>query len=257
MLITTTPTIEGRTIRLYHGVVTGEAIIGANFLKDMFAAVRDIVGGRAGAYEKTLRKARETAFADMEAAAQELGANAIVAVKKGQVVKGALPDLVNKHAVDLFRVVQQKAEVARQITAHAAPHRGRGKVGIHKNGAAAMPQGEHLGKSGCHHAASHAAVRAEYGYHAAEPQGAGVGIQLEQHAHGLQKLVHGQGLCEVLVRSGGKSLPVEAEIIFITDGHYLDLSRAAFPYFAQQPQRRGVPGNIQNNGAVPQKIRWR
>ena len=80
MLITTTPTIEGRTIRQYHGVVTGEAIIGANFLKDMFAAVRDIVGGRAGAYEKTLRKARETAFADMEAAAQDLGANAIVAV---------------------------------------------------------------------------------------------------------------------------------------------------------------------------------
>ena len=80
MLITTTPTIEGRTIRQYHGVVTGEAIIGANFLKDMFAAVRDIVGGRAGAYEKTLRSARETAFAELSQAAQALGANAVVGI---------------------------------------------------------------------------------------------------------------------------------------------------------------------------------
>ncbi|MDS4013213.1 MAG: heavy metal-binding domain-containing protein, partial [Candidatus Accumulibacter sp.] len=63
MLMSTTPAIEGRSITRYHGVVTGEAIIGANFLKDMFAAVRDFVGGRAGAYEKTLRSARETAFA--------------------------------------------------------------------------------------------------------------------------------------------------------------------------------------------------
>ncbi len=80
MLMSTTPAIEGRPIRSYHGVVTGEAIIGANFLKDMFAAVRDIVGGRAGAYEKTLRNARETAFAEMADAAQKLGANAVVGV---------------------------------------------------------------------------------------------------------------------------------------------------------------------------------
>jgi uncharacterized protein YbjQ (UPF0145 family) len=80
MLMTTTPTVEGRTIREYHGVVTGEAIIGANFLKDMFASIRDIVGGRAGAYEKTLRSARETAFADMAEAAQGLGANAVVGI---------------------------------------------------------------------------------------------------------------------------------------------------------------------------------
>ena len=80
MLLTTTPTIEGRGITAYHGVVTGEAIIGANFLKDMFAAIRDIVGGRAGAYEKTLRSARETAFAELSEAAQALGANAVVGI---------------------------------------------------------------------------------------------------------------------------------------------------------------------------------
>lgn len=80
MLMTTTPGVEGRTIREYHGVVTGEAIIGANFLKDMFAAIRDIVGGRAGAYEKTLRSARETAFEEMAEAASRLGANAVVGI---------------------------------------------------------------------------------------------------------------------------------------------------------------------------------
>jgi uncharacterized protein YbjQ (UPF0145 family) len=80
MLMTTTPTVEGRTIRSYHGVVTGEAIIGANFLKDWFASIRDIVGGRAGSYEKTLRSARETAFADLAEAAKELGANAVVGI---------------------------------------------------------------------------------------------------------------------------------------------------------------------------------
>ncbi len=78
--MTTTPGVEGHNVREYHGVVTGEAIIGANFLKDMFAAVRDFVGGRAGAYEKTLRAARETAFAEMAEAASRLGANAIVGI---------------------------------------------------------------------------------------------------------------------------------------------------------------------------------
>jgi uncharacterized protein YbjQ (UPF0145 family) len=80
MLMTTTPGVEGRSIRAYHGVVTGEAIIGANIFKDMFAAVRDIVGGRAGAYEKTLRSARETAFEDLADAAAQLGANAVVGI---------------------------------------------------------------------------------------------------------------------------------------------------------------------------------
>lgn len=80
MLMTTTPTIENRNIRQYHGVVSGEAIIGANVLKDMFAAVRDIVGGRAGSYEKTLRAARQTALKELETAARELGANAVIGI---------------------------------------------------------------------------------------------------------------------------------------------------------------------------------
>lgn len=80
MLMTTTPTVEGRPVLSYHGVVTGEAIIGANVFKDMFAALRDIVGGRAGAYEKTLRSARETALAECADEAGRLGANAVVGI---------------------------------------------------------------------------------------------------------------------------------------------------------------------------------
>ena len=80
MLITTTPTIEGKRIREYRGIVTGEAILGANIFRDVFATVRDIVGGRSAAYEKELRAARETALAELAANAQQLGANAIVGV---------------------------------------------------------------------------------------------------------------------------------------------------------------------------------
>jgi len=80
MIVTTTPTVEGRTIRQYHGVVTGEAILGANIFRDFFAGIRDIVGGRSGAYEKVLQDARETAFAEMRQAAAQAGANAVVGV---------------------------------------------------------------------------------------------------------------------------------------------------------------------------------
>ena len=80
MIITTTPNIEGRAISQYLGVVTGEAILGANIFRDFFAGVRDIVGGRSGAYEKELRKAREIAFEEIEEAASVLGANAVVGV---------------------------------------------------------------------------------------------------------------------------------------------------------------------------------
>lgn len=80
MRMTTTPTIEGHPIRAYIGVVTGEAIIGANIFKDMFAAVRNIVGGRAGAYEKSLADARKMAFDEMSEAALKMGANAIVGI---------------------------------------------------------------------------------------------------------------------------------------------------------------------------------
>ncbi|WP_291389536.1 heavy metal-binding domain-containing protein [Devosia sp.] len=80
MVISTTPTLEGRPIRDYLGIVTGEVIVGANIFKDIFAGIRDIVGGRAGAYESTLRDARNEAFAELRAEAERLGADAIVGV---------------------------------------------------------------------------------------------------------------------------------------------------------------------------------
>ena len=80
MILSTTPQIEGRTIREYKGVVTGETIIGANMFKDLFAGIRDIVGGRSGAYEKVLREAKDTSMQEMMDRARELGANAIVGI---------------------------------------------------------------------------------------------------------------------------------------------------------------------------------
>ena len=80
MLVTTTPTVEGRPVRSYLGIVTGEAIVGAHFFKDLFATVRDLVGGRSGAYEKTLADARKLALSELEAAAAELGADAVAGV---------------------------------------------------------------------------------------------------------------------------------------------------------------------------------
>lgn len=80
MQLSTTPTTEGFTITEYCGVVTGEAILGANIFRDFFAGVRDIVGGRSGAYEKELRKARLIAFEELEDQAKELGANAVVGI---------------------------------------------------------------------------------------------------------------------------------------------------------------------------------
>ena len=73
MILSTTPTIEGQTIREYKGVVTGETIIGANFVKDFFAGIRDIVGGRSGAYERVLREAKDTSMKEMEDRAREMG----------------------------------------------------------------------------------------------------------------------------------------------------------------------------------------
>ena len=80
MILSTTPQIEGRPIREYKGVVTGETIIGANFVKDFFAGIRDVIGGRSGSYEKVLRKAKDTSINEMMERAQELGANAIVGI---------------------------------------------------------------------------------------------------------------------------------------------------------------------------------
>jgi uncharacterized protein YbjQ (UPF0145 family) len=80
VIVTTTPSIEGKRITKYCGVVTGEAILGANVFKDLFAGIRDIVGGRSATYERELRSARDIALAEIQQAAHDLGANAIVSV---------------------------------------------------------------------------------------------------------------------------------------------------------------------------------
>jgi len=80
MILSTTATLDGRRITRYAGIVTGEAIIGANIFSDFFARVRDIVGGRAGAYESKLGEAREIAMREMQESAAQLGANAIVGI---------------------------------------------------------------------------------------------------------------------------------------------------------------------------------
>jgi uncharacterized protein YbjQ (UPF0145 family) len=80
MIITTTTAIEGRPVQDYLGVVAGEAILGANIFRDLFAGIRDIVGGRSGSYEQVLRDGRATALAELEDEAVRLGANAIIGV---------------------------------------------------------------------------------------------------------------------------------------------------------------------------------
>jgi uncharacterized protein YbjQ (UPF0145 family) len=80
MLITTTHTLDGQQISEYLGLVSGEAILGANIFKDFFAGIRDIVGGRSAAYEKELRKAKDIAIKEMTESAVALGANAIVGI---------------------------------------------------------------------------------------------------------------------------------------------------------------------------------
>lgn len=80
MILTTTNTIEGKKIVKYVGLVSGEAIIGANIFKDFFASITDIVGGRSGSYEKVLKEAKENAVKEMEEKARQVGANAIVGI---------------------------------------------------------------------------------------------------------------------------------------------------------------------------------
>jgi len=80
MLVTTTPSVEGKRITKYCGLVTGEAILGANLFKDLFASIRDLVGGRSATYEGELQRARDIAMQELQQRAAELGANAIVGV---------------------------------------------------------------------------------------------------------------------------------------------------------------------------------
>ena len=80
MIQTTTPSIEGHRISAYHGVVVGEAILGANVVRDLFAGITDIIGGRSGAYEQSLQEARETALGELEERARAAGGNAVVGI---------------------------------------------------------------------------------------------------------------------------------------------------------------------------------
>lgn len=80
MILTTTNTLETCQVKEYLGIVTGETIIGANIVKDFFAGIRDIVGGRSGSYEKVLREAKDTALKEMEEQAQSLGATAVIGI---------------------------------------------------------------------------------------------------------------------------------------------------------------------------------
>jgi uncharacterized protein YbjQ (UPF0145 family) len=80
VVVTTTPSLEGRRVREYKGIVTGEAIVGANLFRDLFAGITDLVGGRSGAYEKVLQHARETALSEMQTQAAERGADAVLGV---------------------------------------------------------------------------------------------------------------------------------------------------------------------------------
>ena len=89
MIMTTTPTVDGRRIREYKGIVTGEAILGANLFRDFFANIRDIVGGRSAAYEEVLASARGTALKEMEEKARGLDANAVVGIDLDYEVLGA------------------------------------------------------------------------------------------------------------------------------------------------------------------------
>ena len=89
VIVTTTPTVEGRKITSYQGIVTGEAIMGANIFKDLFAGIRDLVGGRSATYEKELQRARDIALTELQERAQELGANAVVGVDLDYEVLGS------------------------------------------------------------------------------------------------------------------------------------------------------------------------
>ncbi len=80
MIVTTTPSIEGKSVTAYHGIVVGEAIMGANIFRDLFARVTDVVGGRSGAYESKLQEARDTALSELEDRAAAKGANAVIGV---------------------------------------------------------------------------------------------------------------------------------------------------------------------------------
>lgn len=89
MILTTTTVVEGHPVKEHKGIVFGETIIGANLFKDLFASIRDIVGGRSGSYERVLAEARETALEEMKDRARQLGANAVIGIDVDYEVVGA------------------------------------------------------------------------------------------------------------------------------------------------------------------------
>lgn len=109
MIITTTPSIEGHPILDYRGIVTGEAILGANVFKDLFADIRDIVGGRSATYERELQRARDVALREIVERAEELGANAIVGLDLDYEVLGASNGMLMVSASGTAVVVEYKA----------------------------------------------------------------------------------------------------------------------------------------------------
>jgi uncharacterized protein YbjQ (UPF0145 family) len=109
MIVTTTPSFEGHTILDYRGIVTGEAILGANVFKDLFADIRDIVGGRSATYERELQRARDVALREIVERAEELGANAIVGLDLDYEVLGASNGMLMVSASGTAVVVEYKA----------------------------------------------------------------------------------------------------------------------------------------------------
>ncbi len=107
MLITTTPSVDGHRIVKYCGVVTGEAILGANVFKDLFAGIRDIVGGRSATYEKELQRAREIALRELEERATQLGANAVVGIDLDYEVLGTGNGMLMVSASGTAVVIQE------------------------------------------------------------------------------------------------------------------------------------------------------
>ena len=99
MIVTTTPTIEGHTIKEYKGLVSGEVIFGMNFLKDFGASLRDFFGGRTDSYEKAMLEGRETAQKEMRERAEKLGANAIVGGGIASLAKGWMQSLFSARGI--------------------------------------------------------------------------------------------------------------------------------------------------------------
>lgn len=112
MLLTTTPSVEGHRISRYCGIVTGEAILGANVFKDLFAGIRDIVGGRSATYEKELQRARDIALRELEERAAQLGATAVVGIDLDYEVLGQGNGMLMVSASGTAVVIEQVASPA-------------------------------------------------------------------------------------------------------------------------------------------------